>query len=319
MPHHDLRATTETVSWGRFSAAQAPVLEVASGDTVSIETLSGNSSVFPPDDSGMTVAPALRAINAANLPVVFGHLLTGPVAITGAVPGDVLEIRIDDVALGADWGFNAVGPLVGTLPGEFPVSGRALTHIPIDQSARTARLPWGGVLPLNPFFGVMGVAPPAHYGEITSREPRIHGGNIDNRLLTAGSILYLPVWAEGALFACGDGHGCQGDGEVCITALETALTGTFTFVLHKQAEKGVTYPRAETADSLISMGFHADLDEALRIAVREMIALIRERVDISPTEAYQLCSLAADFAVTQSVNGEKGVHGRLTKSLLASG
>jgi acetamidase/formamidase len=319
MSLHKLSASPETVSWGRFSAAQPAVLEVQSGDTVVIETLSGNASVFPPPDSGMTVSPALRAINAAGLPVVFGHLLTGPVHIAGAVPGDVLEVRIDDVALGADWGFNAVGPFVGTLPGEFPVSTQTLTHIPIDRQARTARLPWGAVLPLKPFFGVMGVAPPAHYGEITSREPRVHGGNIDNRLLTAGATLYLPVWAEGALFSCGDGHGCQGDGEVCITALETALTGTFTFILHKQADRTLSYPRAETPTSLISMGFAPDLDEALRIAVREMIAMIGERVDISQTQAYQLCSLAADFAVTQSVNGEKGVHGRLDKALLHNG
>lgn len=319
MSRHSLSASPATVSWGRFSAAQAPVMEVRSGDIVVIETLSGNTAVLPPKASGMTVSPALEAINAAKLPVVFGHLLTGPVAITGAVPGDVLEVRIEDVALGADWGFNAVGPFVGTLPGEFPVSTQTLTHIPIDQEARTARLPWGAELKLNPFFGVMGVAPPAHFGEITSREPRIHGGNIDNRLLTAGSTLFLPVWAEGALFSCGDGHGCQGDGEVCITALETALTGTFTFILHKKVDMDVVYPRAETPTSLIAMGFAPDLDQALRMAVREMIAMICERVDVTTTQAYQLCSLAADFAVTQSVNGEKGVHGRLDKSVLLGG
>jgi acetamidase/formamidase len=317
MPRLNLAATPETVSWGRFSAAQPAVLEIQSGDTVVIETLSGNTAVFPPDGSGMTVAPVLRIINDAGLPVLFGHLLTGPVAIAGAMPGDVLEVRIDAVELGADWGFNAVGPLVGTLPGEFPVSERTLTHIPIDQAARTARLPWGIELKLEPFFGVMGVAPPPHYGEITSREPRLHGGNIDNRLLTAGSTLYLPVWAEGALFSCGDGHGCQGDGEVCITALETALTGTFTFIVHKQADMKVRYPRAETPQDLISLGFDADLDGALRIALREMIAMICERTPMTPTQAYQTCSLVADFAVTQSVNGEKGVHGRLPKAVLA--
>lgn len=317
MALHHLSASTKTVCWGRFSAEAQPVLEITSGDTVVVETLSGRTDVFPPPDSGMTVAPALRAINEAALPMVFGHLLTGPIAVNGAKSGQVLEVRIDAIELGADWGFNAVGPLVGTLPGEFPVSQRTLTHIPIDMASRTARLPWGARLPLNPFFGVMGVAPPPHYGEITSREPRIHGGNIDNRLLTAGATLYLPIWAEGALFSCGDGHGCQGDGEVCITALETALTGTFTFTLRD--DLNAQYPRAETADSLISMGFDADLDEALRKALRQMIEMICERVGISSTQAYQLCSLAADFAVTQSVNGEKGVHGRLAKSLLSTG
>ena len=154
-------------------------------------------------------------------------------------------------------------------------------------------------------------------GEITSIEPRIHGGNIDNKLLTAGSTLFLPVWAPGALFSCGDGHGIQGDGEVCINGLEMALTGTFTFILHKSSEMTLSYPRAETPDYLISMGFHADLDDALVIALREMIGIICERTNLSPTEAYQLCSLAADFAITQAVNGEKGVHGKIAKSLLA--
>ncbi|HTJ57231.1 MAG TPA: acetamidase/formamidase family protein [Devosiaceae bacterium] len=316
MSVHHLNATPGTVNWGRFAAEIPPVLEVQSGDTVVIETLSGRAAVFPPEGSGMNVSPALRAINEADLPMRFGHLLTGPVAIAGAQPGDVLEVRIEKVELGADWGFNALSPFAGTLAGDFVISKQTLTHIPIDQKGRTARLPWGIELELDPFFGVMGVAPPPHFGEITSREPRIHGGNIDNKLLTAGSTLYLPVWAEGALFSCGDGHGTQGDGEVCITALETALTGTFTFLLHKPDEMKITYPRAETPELYISMGFHADLDDALEIALREMIAIICERTSLGQTEAYQLCSLAADFAVTQSVNGEKGVHGKLAKKLL---
>ena len=157
------------------------------------------------------------------------------------------------------------------------LSRQTLTHIPIDREAGTARLPSGIELTLDPFFGVMGVAPPPHYGEITSREPRIHGGNIDNKLLTAGSKLMLPVWTTGALFSCGDGHGIQGDGEVCVTALEMALTGTFTFILHKPEAMKISYPRAETPELLISMGFNADLDDALEIALREMIAIICER------------------------------------------
>lgn len=316
MATHTLAATLETTHWGQFKADHTPVLTIASGDTVTIETLSGRTEVFPPDDSGMHVSPALKTINDDTTKPRKGHLLTGPVAIAGAEPGDTLEVRIDAIELGADWGFNALSPLRGTLAGDFVVSKQTLTHIPVDTAAKMAHLPWGIDLPLSPFFGVMGVAPPPHFGEITSIEPRIHGGNIDNKLLTAGSTLYLPVWAEGALFSCGDGHGIQGDGEVCITALEMALTGTFTFILHKPAEMKITYPRAETADYLISMGFHADLDDALVIALREMIAIICERTNLEPTEAYQLCSLAADFAITQSVNGEKGVHGKIAKSLL---
>ncbi len=318
MSLHRLAATLETTHWGRFFAAQKPVLTVESGDTVVIETFNGWKERFPVDGSGLTVVPAHRAIDAGKPAVRPGHLLTGPVAIAGAMPGDVLEVRIDKVELGADWGFNGFSPTRGTLAGDFDLSRQTGTVIPVDIERKTARLPSGIVLPLSPFFGVMGVAPPPHFGEITSIEPRVHGGNMDNKMLVDGSTLYLPVWAEGALFSCGDGHGCQGDGEVCINGLEMGLVGTFTFILHKAAEMTLAYPRAETADYLISMGFNADLDAALVIALKEMIAIIGERTSLNPQEAYQLCSLAVDFAITQSVNGEKGVHGKLAKSLLAS-
>jgi acetamidase/formamidase len=317
MSYHMIPATPETVQWGRFDARIPPVATVESGATVTIECLTGLAELYPPENSGMTVSPALRAINDAQLPIRWGHLLTGPVAITGAEPNDLLEVQILDIALGADWSFNAIEPFDGTLPGDFIMAQRVLTHIPIDQASATAQLPWGPKLALNPFFGVMGVAPPPAYGELSSREPRLHGGNLDNKQLTAGSTLFLPVWAPGALFSCGDGHGTQGDGEVCVTALETALTGTFKFIVHKASgEPLAKLPRAETPTHYLSMGFDADLDEALRIAVREMIALITTKSAMSRQEAYQLCSLAADFHITQSVNGEKGVHGLLAKSVL---
>jgi acetamidase/formamidase len=310
MVHHQLAATPATVQWGRFDARIAPVLTIASGDRVTIETLSGIAELYPPANSGMSVSPALDAINQANLPFRWGHLLTGPVAIEGAQPGDTLEVRIESVELGADWGFNAIEPFDGTLPAEFILEHRILTHIPIDRVRRSATLPWRVELALAPFFGVMGVAPPPHYGEISSREPRLHGGNLDNKSL----------WTNGALFSCGDGHGAQGDGEVCVTALETALTGTFTFILHKRGDApALVNPRAETSTHIISMGFSSTLDEALRIAVREMIGLIRARSAMTAEQAYQLCSLTADFHITQSVNGEKGVHGLLAKHLLEGG
>ncbi|MBY6090841.1 acetamidase/formamidase family protein [Pseudooceanicola sp. 502str34] len=318
MTDHSLSATPDTVHWGRFWSDLPPVKEIDAGDRIVIETLSGKEEVLPSPESGLTVTDTHRAILAADLPRV-AHLLTGPVAIKGAMPGDVLKITIEKIDLGADWGFNIVRPTAGTLPGEFPVSGKATTVIPIDRAAKTGKLPWGATLPLEPFFGVMGVAPPPEWGELASTQPRLHGGNMDLKLLTEGSVLYLPVHVEGGLFSCGDGHGCQGDGEVCITALETALTGTFTFDVLKKGETPIDFPRAETAEEIISMGFHASLDTALQIALRQMIAMIREHVDITETEAYQLCSLAADFAVTQSVNQEKGVHGRLRKALLKRG
>lgn len=314
-PHHSLSATPDTVHWGQFWSELPSVMTISAGDRITIETVSGREEVLPPPGSGMRVLPAHRDILAADLERV-AHLLTGPLAIDGAMPGDILKVEIEKIELGADWGYNVVRPTAGTLPGEFPVSRETLSLIPIDQSAKTARLPWGTVLPLEPFFGVMGVAPPAPWGKLSSIQPRLHGGNIDLKLLTEGTTLYLPVHVAGAMFSCGDGHGCQGDGEVCITALETALTGTFRFDVLKAGQTAIDMPYAETPTELISMGFHASLDVALQIALRQMIALICERTALSQTQAYQLCSLAADFAVTQSVNQEKGIHGRIAKTLL---
>ncbi|GAC1478128.1 MAG: hypothetical protein NVS2B11_01450 [Acetobacteraceae bacterium] len=165
----------------------------------------------------------------------------------------------------------------------------------------------------------MGVAPKREYGAIPTREPREHGGNLDNKEIGAGSTLYLPVWTEGALFSAGDGHGVQGDGEVCINALEICLTGTFTLVLHKGGglrQPALRYPRGESATHFISMGMNEDLDLAMKQALREMIAFICSRSNLSADQAYQFCSLAVDFRVTQTVNGEKGVHGMLRKGLL---
>ncbi len=315
MATHHLAATPQTIRWGMFGASIPPVLTVASGDTVTIQTVSGKQGELPLPGSGMHVPPALTAVHAANPPRLGPHILTGPVAIAGAEPGDMLEVRIDAIELGADWGYCAIRPLSGTIPDDFPVDDFEL--IPIDQARKIAHLPWGMDLPLAPFFGVIGVSPPAWQNTITTVQPRRHGGNLDNKELVAGTTLYLPVWTEGANFSCGDGHGCQGDGEVCVNALETSLTGTFTFILHKSSGTPLlTAPRAESPTHWISMGLNADLDEALRMALREMIAFISTRTNLTPAQAYKLCSLAVDFRITQSVNGEKGVHGMLSKSLV---
>jgi acetamidase/formamidase len=235
------------------------------------------------------------------------------VFVNGAEPGDTLEVRIIDVRLRQDWGYNAIRPLAGTLPDEFDTTSRLL-NIPLDAQRMTARLPWGLDLPLHPFFGVMGVAPPAHWGRINTIVPRAHGGNLDNKELGAGASLFLPVHVAGALFSCGDGHAAQGDGEVCTTAIETGLQGEFELLLHKNT--GLAYPRAETPTHLITMGMAPDLDQCLAIALRDMIALLGERAGLSREDAYTLCSLAVDFRVTQTVNVHRGVHAMLAKALL---
>jgi acetamidase/formamidase len=295
-----------------FDAAFEPVLTVRSGDTVTFECVSGGPEVMPPADLGLAIPPALRAIHEAR---IGPHILTGPVAMEGAVPGDTLEVRIEAVDPNNDWGYCAVRPLAGTLPEDFP--DRYVSHIRVDRERRTCKPDWGPELPLAPFFGTVGVAPPARYGRLSSREPREHGGNMDNKELTAGATLFLPVWVPGANLSVGDGHGRQGDGEVCVNALEMGLTGTLTLILHKQgAGPPLLWPRAETPSHHIIMGFHEDLDQAMKQALRGMIDFIVSHTALTRVQAYQFCSLAVDFRITQAVNGEKGVHGMLQKGLL---
>ena len=200
----------------------------------------------------------------------------------------------------------------GTLPNDFP--NQHQTIIPLDAKRGIATLPWGLELELSPFFGVMGVAPPPAWGRISTIEPRVHGGNLDNKELIAGTTLYLPVFAEGALFSCGDGHGAQGDGEVCVTAIETALRGRFRLTVLK--DKGLSYPQAETKTHYITMGMAPDLEVCVEMALRDMITLVSQRAGISAEDAYMLCSLAGDLRITQTVNREKGVHMMMAKHLI---
>ncbi len=300
---HRITASPETCAWGYFDAGLAPALEIESGEVVTIETVTGGPDQIPAAESGLYIPPELLDIHARSERQVPGHILTGPVAVRGALPGHVLEVRILDIKLRQDWGWNIIRPLAGTLPEDFQTGRTEI--IPLDLDAMTARLSWGLELPLKPFFGVMGVAPPPNWGRISTIQPRVHGGNLDNKELVAGTTLYLPVQAEGALFSCGDGHGAQGDGEVCVTAIETALEGTFR--LNLREDLAFTYPRAETPTHLITMGMHEDLDRCAEMALRDMIAWIVARTGLSREDAYMLCSLAGDLRITQTVNGNKGV------------
>ncbi len=311
MTTHRLPASVATCHWGQFDAALPPVLTLRSGDTLVVDSVSGGPEVLPPE--GFHVPPELHDIHARLPRPLPGHILTGPVAVEGAEPGDTLEVRILDVQLRQDWGYNVIRPLAGTIPEDFDERTRLL-HIPLDAQRQVGRLPWGLDLPLHPFFGVMGVAPPPPWGRISTIQPRAHGGNLDNKELRPGASLHLPVHVSGALFSCGDGHAAQGDGEVCTTAIETALQGTFQLVLHKAT--GLAYPRAETPTHWVTMGMDPDLDRCVEIALRDMIALLGARGGLSREDAYTLCSLAVDFRVTQTVNGHKGVHALLAKSLL---
>ena len=309
--HHELKSSPETIHWGYFDAAIKPVLRIAPGDQVTFRTVNGGVDVMP--SPPYVVPPELRAIHVRCAPKLVGHILTGPVYVEGAQPGDVLDVHILDIQLPIDWGYNVMRPLRGTLPEDFPFF-RAL-HFPIDKARGVAKTPWGIELPLAPFFGVMGNAPRASYGSVSTMAPREFGGNIDLKELTPGAILSLPVFNEGALFSTGDGHALQGDGEVNLAALEVCLDGTFEFRLRKGA--GLTFPLAETPTHWITFGFDEDLDDAAKQALREMIKLLGEKRGLSPVDAYALCSLAVDLRVTQLVDGNKGVHAMAPKALFA--
>jgi acetamidase/formamidase len=200
MKHHHLKASAENCHWGFFDATRKPLLTIESGDRVTIDTLSGAPEFIP--KSGFHVPPELAEVHERAERFAGGpHILTGPVAIKGAKPGHVLEVKIIDVKLRQDWGFNIIRPLAGTLQDDFHET--RLIHIPLDEKRNVGRLPWGLELPLAPFFGIMAVAPPKAWGRITSIVPRAHGGNLDNKELVVGSTLYLPVFVEGGLFSCG--------------------------------------------------------------------------------------------------------------------
>jgi acetamidase/formamidase len=171
-----------------------------------------------------------------------------------------------------------------------------------------ARFAEGVEIPLRPFFGSMGVAPPKALGRISSAPPWVHAGNLDNKELTAGATLYIPVHAPGALFSVGDAHAAQGDGEVDVTALETALTGRFRLAVRRDLR--LLWPRAETPTHYMTMGFDEDLDQAVKIALREMIRFLVEEKQLDRDDAYMLSSVAADVRITQLVDGKKGVHVR---------
>jgi acetamidase/formamidase len=309
MPSHRIDAAPETVHWGYFDAALDPVLTVESGDTVTLSTVSGGPEVMP---RGLAIPPALPAIHAAHKPKLPGHICTGPVAVRGARPGHVLEVRIQAIDLHYDWGYTYSAPQKGALPEDF--DEMHLMHLTLDRSRMKGRLPWGLELDLKPFFGVMAVAPPAGWGPLSTLPPRRNGGNLDNKELVAGTTLFLPIHVDGALFSVGDGHGVQGDGEVCVTAIETGLIGTFA--LHLRDDMTLAWPMAETPTHVMTMAFDPSLDACVQIALRSMLDLVAARTGLSRQEAYALCSLVGDLRITQVVNGNKGVHVMLEKRYL---
>jgi acetamidase/formamidase len=313
---YKVAASPETIAWGNYWAGAKPVLTVHSGDVVEIQTVSGDPqnlerSGVPADQ----IQPELRKVRAEfprEKRGPGGHLLTGPIAIEGAQPGDVLEVRIRDIRLDVPYAYNTAGR-AGFLADVFPVGVTKI--IALDRSGMMGRFAPGIEIPLKPFFGSMGVAPGEAAGKINSGPPGLHAGNLDNKELVAGTTLFIPVLAPGALFEVGDGHAGQGDGEVDITAMETSLTGVFQFVLHRNMY--LKWPRAETPTHYIAMGLDPDLTQATRICILETVDFLVNQMRLTREEAYALTSVAVDLHITQLVDGTKGVHAMIPKSLFS--
>jgi acetamidase/formamidase len=311
---YTLPATPKTVAWGYYDAAAAPVLRVRSGDTVVFDTLLTNSPTGL-EKAGVRPEQVQQSLRDIYKEVTNkgpgGHILTGPVYVEGAEPGDTLEVRIQKIDLAIPYAYNGFRAGAGFLTNDFPYA--RIKIIPLDRERMVAKFASGIEIPLHPFFGSIGEAPPEGYGRVNSAPPWVHAGNMDNKELVAGSTLYLPVHVKGALFEIGDGHAGQGNGEVDITALETSLVGTIQFVVHKDLK--INYPRAETPTHYITMGFDDDLSEAARIAVRQMIDFLVSEKHLSRDDAYMLTSVAGDVDITELVDGNKGVHVMMPKAI----
>ena len=312
---HHLAATPQTVAYGYYSAAAAPVLRVPSGDIVEIETLITNR----PDRleaAGVAPADVQQSLRDIVTQVTDrgpgGHILTGPIYVEGADSGDVLEVRILHIDLAIPYGYNGCA---GFLPVNCDSTGRTRI-IPLDKHHMVAHFAPGLDLPLHPFFGSMGVAPPRDSGRVSSNPPGIHAGNMDNRELVAGTTLFIPVHTAGALLEVGDGHAAQGDGEVDQTAIETSLVGRLQLIVRKDLH--LTWPRAETPTHFITMGMDKDLTKATQIAVQQAIDFIAADRGWSKMEAYRLVSVACDVRVTELVDGNVGVHVMIPKKVLAT-
>ncbi len=240
-----------------------------------------------------------------------GHIVSGPIYVESAEPGDVLAVHVLEVTPRTPYGVNTMRMNRGGLPDEFTLNRS--TVIPFDMERGVAKFAPKIEVPLRPFFGIMATGPARSLGKISSGPPGPFGGNIDLKELTVGSTLYLPVFVPGALFMCGDGHAAQGDGEVDLTAIETSLTGTFRLDLIKG--KTLRWPRAETATHWITLGLHENLEEAMKMAIRETIDFLASEKGLSREDAYALASIAVDFEVTQVVDGVKGIHGMIPKAI----
>lgn len=339
-----LPATVATTLWGRLPCeADEPVLTVRPGAQVSIDTIShegiledqGRDPVVFFGGHGIPAEQVLPdaiaiAAHGRHDPADGPHVVTGPIEVAGAQPGDYLAVRVDDLVPRAAYGVISSRHGKGLLPDTFPVAGECMSVFCTVHGLDTPGMPYAALpltnapgarsvrFPIAPFLGVMGVATPGRT-QLDSTAPGEFGGNIDISLLRTGSMLYLPVLVPGAGFYVGDPHYAQGDGEIALTALEAPLTATLTLDVVPAARAAELFgaaagPIVRTADFLVPTGLDIDLDEAVAKCARNALELLATRFGMDRQQAYAYLSAATDFNISQVVDVVKGVHARIRLS-----
>jgi acetamidase/formamidase len=320
-----LLSTPDTVLWGYIAANLTPALTIQSGQVVEIEALShqGLTTAKDPEkffaaygipnnevlaDAKAIFAEAVRPKGASV------HILTGPIYIEGAEPGDTLEVRVLDIKFRVPYGVNNTGPGKGVLPKLLKEPSAKL--IRLDLERRVALFSSQVEIPLNPFMGIMAVSPPTSLGLVSSTPPGAWGGNIDLKFCGLGSSLFLPVFNKGGQFFTGDGHAVQGDGEVDGGAIEISLKPTLQFIVHKGMS--IKQPRVETATDYLTTGLDVDLNVAARIALQEAVDFLQTEKRMTAADAYALASLAVDLGIGEAVDVVNLVYARIPKHIFKS-
>lgn len=342
IPHVPSRP--ETVVWGEIPIDRAPVLTVRSGATVTVDTISHSGATQDEDPVTFLGSRGVRRDEILADAIDFwrsragrpregraGHILTGPIYVEDAAPGDTLEIQVLDLTLRTPFGMNGStapsGVLADSYPGTRPADAPPaiaprVIRTRTENGRGVADLTPGVVVPLRPFMGIMAVAPPPPRlgqpgitveGVQTTRPPGPFGGNLDYRELGPGATLFLPVFHAGARVYVGDPHSGQGDGEVNGTAIEHSLTGRFRLVLHKG--RTLSGPRAETATHYVLMGIDVDLDRAMRLATAAVVEFLVQEKGMTPADAYTLASIGCDFHVAEAVDLTQVVVGKIPKDV----
>ncbi len=343
---HHVLSRPENLSWGFYPIDKKPVLTIRSGETVRVDTLTHAGATQ--DENPVAYLTGLGVPREEILQDVLdfwvsrdgraregrgGHVITGPLYIDGAEPGDMLEVQILHIETRVPWGINNTSATGGVFSSSYPGvrSDDPLLDIPegtrhvirtgVVDGREVAFVAPDIQVPLAPFLGILAVAPDPVVGQPgvtlpgvqSSRPPGAYGGNLDVKDLGAGTTVYLPVFHRGALFYTGDPHGVQGDGEVSGTAIEQSLSAVFRFVVHKDV--ALSGPRAETDTHYLLMGIDLDLDRAMRNAAWEVVSFLVKEKGLTPDKALSLASIAVDFRVSEVVDLTQVVTGYVPKSI----